>query len=423
MEQRHAPGSLREAVEAEDPRIVMFHVSGTIELESDLWIRHPYITIAGQTAPPDGITIKGYLGIDADDVIIRYIRVRTDGRFGDGDALNGRGNENIIIDHVSTSWGVDEVLSIYVNRNVTIQNTIISEAVGDSESHKFGGIWGDTYGTYHYNLFAHNAARNPRLTSGIQVDFRNNVLYNWEYNTVHGGHRNNPGNPDLDPSKINVVANYYKPGPATRSAVCRIAQPMTRDGAADLGEWWVSDNVMEGCPEVTADNWLGVEPSAGELSDLRLAEPWPAMPIAAEQSAEEAYQTVLERVGASLHRDEVDARIIEEVRTGTATYGVGGIISSPDDVGGWPELESVTGPVDTDTSGNGIPDWWLEKYALDIHDPDVVNQDLNGTGYTNIEEYINGTDPTIFIDYTKPEKNVNTLTAESFKPPHENSGD
>ena len=416
------PGSLRAAVEAEGPRIVVFRVSGTIELNSDLRIRDPYITIAGQSAPGDGITIKGYLGISTDEVIIRYIRVRTDGRFGDGDALNGRGNEHIILDHLSTSWGIDEVLSIYLNRYVTIQNTIISEAVGDGESHKFGGIWGDTYGTYHHNLFAHNAARNPRITSGIQVDFRNNVLYNWEYNTVHGGHRNRPGNPDLDPSKINVVANYYKPGPATRSAVCRVAQPMTRDGAADLGGWWVSDNVVEGCPEVTADNWLGVEPSAGELSDLRLAEPWPATAIA-QQTAEEAYETVLARVGASLQRDAVDARIIEEVRTGTARYGDNGIISSPADVGGWPELESVTEPIFTDTSENGIPDWWLEKHGLDIHDPDVAYRDLNGTGYTNIEEYLNGTDPTVFVDYTKPENNVNTLTADAFKPPHGNSED
>jgi hypothetical protein len=404
------PGSLRAAVEAEGPRIVVFRTSGTIETNSDLRIRHPYITIAGQTAPGDGITIKGYLGIDADEVIIRYLRVRTDGRFGDGDALNSRGRSNIIIDHVSTSWGTDEVLSIYAGENVTIQNTIISEAIGDGESHKFGGIWGDVYSSYHRNLFAHNAARNPRLTSGIKVDFRNNVLYNWGHNSVHGGHKNRPGGGGV-PSQINVIANYYKPGPATGSNVrSRIAQPMAR-GSDDKGDWFVADNYVHGHSDVTANNWLGVH---GD-NYIRMDEPWPAMPIL-QQSAEEAFQTVLARVGASLpRRDAVDARIIQDVCTGTATFG-NGIISAVSDVGGWPELESAPAPVDT--SGNGIPDRWLQKYGLDIHDPDVANQDLNGTGYTNIEEYLNGTDPTVFVDYRRPENNVNTLTAASFRPPH-----
>jgi hypothetical protein len=409
-------GSLRAAVEAEGPRMVVFRVAGTIELNSELSVRHPYITIAGQSAPGDGITIKGHLGIDADEVIVRYIRVRTDGRFGDGDAITARNQRNLILDHVSTSWGTDEVLSVYGNSYVTIQNSVISEAIGNGETHKFGGIWGNDHGTYHHNLFAHNAARNPRFTSGIQADFRNNVLYNWEYNTVHGGHRENPGNPEAPSTQVNIVANYYKPGPATRSAVSRIVQPMTRGGADDAGQFWVSDNLVEGTPEVTADNWRGVEPSGGvELSAFQLAEPWPAMPIA-QQSAEEAYETVLARVGASLRRDAVDARIIEEVRTGTATYGDNGIISSPSDVGGWPELQSAPAP--DDTSGNGIPDWWLQKYGLDIQNPDVANQDLNGTGYTNIEEYLNGTDPTVFVDYRNPENNVNTLTADSFGTPH-----
>jgi hypothetical protein len=409
------PGSLRAAVETEGPRIVVFRVSGTIDLQSSLRIRHPYITIAGQTAPGDGITLKGHVGISTHDAIIRYIRVRNDSvSGGDGDALNSRGQRNIILDHVSASWGTDEVLSVYVCENVTIQNCIISEAVGTGESHKFGGIWGGKNNSHHRNLFAHNAARNPRLTSSIQVDFRNNVLYNWEYNTVHGGHE-----PD---TRINVVANYYKPGPATRSAVSRIAQPMTRRGAAGVGKWWVSGNFVEGSPEVTADNWLGVEPSDGvDVSNLRLSGPWPAMPIK-QQSAEEAYKTVIARVGASLpKRDSVDARIIEEVRSGTATYGDNGIISSPSDVGGWPELKSASAPNDSD--GDGMPDWWEIKYRLNPNDPSDANGDLNGTGYTNIEEFLNGTDPTVFVDYTKPENNVNTLSANSFKPPRENSAD
>lgn len=369
-------GSFRAAVEAEGPRTVVFRVSGTIDLESGLGIENPFITIAGQTAPGDGMTIKGALGIHADDVIIRYIRIRYDGEGGAGDALGSRGHKNIIIDHVSASWGTDEIMSIYVCEDVTIQNSIISEAVGNGKTHKFGGIWGGERNTFHHNLFAHNAARNPRLTSSIQVDFRNNVLYNWEYNTAHGGHE-----PD---TRINVVANYYKPGPATQSAVCRIAQPMTRDGAVGLGQWWVSDNVVEGCPEVTADNWLGVEPSAGELSDVRLDKPWAAMPIV-QESAEEAYETVLDHVGASLQRDPVDARIIEEVRTGTATYG-NGIISSPLDVGGWPELASAPAPTDSDH--DGMPDEWEKQNGLNPNDASDRNK-IAEDEYTMLEKYLN----------------------------------
>jgi pectate lyase len=390
-------GSLQAACEAEGPRIVVFKVAGTID--GNVRIRNDHITIAGQTAPGDGVTIKGHLGIGANDVIVRYIRVRYDGDGGAGDAIGGRGRKNIILDHVSASWGTDEVLSVYVCENVTIQNCIISEAIGNGETHKFGGIWGDKYSTHHHNLFAHNQARNPRLTSHIQVDFRNNVLYNWEYNTAHGGHE-----PD---TRINMVANYYKPGPATRSAKSRIAQPMTRGGAAGFGKWWVSGNFVEGSPEVTSDNWLGVQPQEGELSDLRLDEPWPAMPIA-PQSAEEAYETVLAHAGCSLpKRDLVDVRIIEEVRSGTATLGENGIISCVDDVGGWPELKS--GPVPADSDGDGMPDEWEIRHGFDPKDPSDGPKDKDGDGYTNLEEFLNGTDPTKFVDYTKPENNVNTL--------------
>lgn len=425
------PGSLRAAVETEGPRTVVFRVSGTIKLNSPLRIRHPYITIAGQSAPGDGICLRDQeVQICADEVIIRYIRFRLGDESGtNADAITGRYNKNIILDHVSISWGTDEVLSLYHNSYVTIQNSIIAEAIGNGETHKFGGIWGDNYSTYHHNLIAHNDSRNPRFASGAgHVDFRNNVIYNWGYNSAYGGEKQQPGNPEFNFTIINMVANYYKPGPATRSNVSsRIVAPSSRDGDADLGKWWVSDNFVEGSPEVTADNWLGVSPSRPDhVANLhtgpafRLAEPWSAMAIA-EQSPEEAYHTVLARVGASLpKRDSVDARIIEEVRNGTATYG-NGIISSQRDVGGWPELKSLPAPEDSD--GDGMPDWWEVKYGLDPNDPSDANGDLNGSGYTNLEEYLNGTDPTVFIDYTKPQNNVNTLTAESFRPPHVNSAD
>ncbi len=169
----NGPGSLREACDAQGPRIVVFNVSGTID--GDVKIKNDFITIAGQTAPGDGITIKGNLAIDASNVVIRYLRVRTD---HDGDALGGRYRKNIIVDHVSASWSSDEVFSLYHNENVTIQWCMITEACAKADgSHRFGGIWGNHHGTYHHNLIAHNDSRNPRWASGCGYnDYRNNVL-------------------------------------------------------------------------------------------------------------------------------------------------------------------------------------------------------------------------------------------------------
>lgn len=392
------PGSLQAACDADGPRIVIFKVAGTID--GDVRIRKDHTTIAGQTAPGDGITIKGTLGIGADDVVIRYIRVRAD---GGSDAIGCRGRKNIILDHVSASWSRDEVLSIYHCQYVTIQNCIVSEAVGDGTSHKFAAIWGNNYGTYHHNLIAHNDSRNPRWASGCKHnDYRNNVLYNWGYNSCYGGEAQQRGKAEWNFSTINMIANYYKPGPATRTDVRdRIAEPKSR-GSGDEGSWYVADNVVEGSPAVTNDNWQGVDGS----QFIRLDAPWDAMPIH-QQTAEDAYHTVLARVGCSLpKRDSADARIIEEVRSGTATHG-NGIINSPSDVGGWPELKSGTAPADSDN--DGAPDEWESRYGLDPKDVADNVKDNDNDGYTNVEEYLNGTDPTGFVDYTKPENNVNAL--------------
>ena len=218
----HGPGSLREAIEAEGPRTVVFRVSGTIDLERPLTIRHPYITIAGQTAPGDGICLKRHpLNIGADEVIIRYIRVRLGDETGhDTDAISGRGHKNIILDHVSASWSIDETLSIYMCENVTIQWCMITESLFGSNhikgTHGFGGIWGNNYSTYHHNLIAHHSSRNPRFASGGGFnDYRNNVLYNWGYNSCYGGEKLVKNQPDGS-FDINMVGNYYKPGPATQ---------------------------------------------------------------------------------------------------------------------------------------------------------------------------------------------------------------
>ena len=428
------PGSLREAVDTEGPRIVVFTVSGTITLESRLRISHPYITIAGQTAPGDGICIRRYpIGIYTSEVIIRYIRVRLgDETDNDADAISGRYHKNIILDHVSASWSIDETVSIYHCENVTIQWCLISESLYNSGhvkgTHGFGGIWGSNHSTYHHNLLAHHTSRNPRFASGCGYnDFRNNVVYNWGYNSAYGGEKEQPGNEKFNFTVVNMVANYYKQGPATRPSEVthRIVNPSSREKEDGFGKWFVADNVVHGNEAVTANNWDGgVQPQGGSsyLDGLKLHKPFDAIPIN-QQTAEEAYGAVLERVGASLpKRDAIDARIVDETRNGYATYeGVTykgkrrvpdeskkcGIIDSQSDVGGWPELKSLPAPLDSDS--DGMPDVWEKRYGFDPQDPSNTVKDTDNDGYTNIEEYLNGTDPTEFVDYTQPENNVNTL--------------
>lgn len=381
-------GSLRAAIEAEGPRTVVFRVSGTIT--GNYSIKNGNITIAGQTAPGDGICIKGNLSTSADDIIIRYIRVRWDPSMGEQDGIGGRYQKNIIFDHVSASWSTDETLTLYHNEYTTVQWCVISQACpkGTTDEHRFGGIWGNNYGTWHHNLIAHNASRNPRWASGCGFnDYRNNVIYNWEYASSYGGEAHQKGDrrkPPIKHSTINMVANYYKPGPATESKVReRIVGPSSRDGDADAGKWWVSDNFMDGSPSVTADNWKGVTQTSAAYT---LKEPWPAMTIA-QQTAEEAYKDVLKEAGCSFPtRDRVDADIIEDVQKGTAKYGKKGIIDKPSDVGGWPELKSKPAPTDTDH--DGMPDKWEKKNGLDPENADDRNK-VASDGYTMLEKYLN----------------------------------
>ncbi len=400
-------GSLRAALEAKGPRIVVFRVSGTID--ADLSIKNGFITVAGQTAPGDGIAIRGQLGISANNVIIRYIRVRAEGR---GDAISGRYNENVIFDHVSASWSSDEVFTIYHGKNVTVQWCMITEACGGS--HKFGGIWGNDYSTYHHNLIAHNIARNPRFASGGGYnDFRNNVIYNWQHESMYGGEKQQPTKASSQHEKnktkshffANVVANYYKPGPGTKPEhKTKICAPWSRNGASDYGKWYFADNYLVGSPEVTADNWKGVFPANKDTLDLdaieglKLDQPSVFMPIK-QQTAEAAYQAVLDSAGCSLpNRDSLDAQIMEEVRTGTAPRGDNGFIKNPMISGGWPELKSAPAPADSDH--DGMPDAWEKKFGLDPQNANDNAQDKDADGYTNVEEYLNDTDPTEFIDYT-----------------------
>jgi len=410
------PGSLRAALEAKGPRTVVFKVSGTID--ADLRINNDYITVAGQSAPGDGITIKGQLRINANEVVVRYLRVRAEGR---DDAVSGRYKKNIILDHVSASWSSDEVMSIYHSENVTIQWCMITEAC--SRGHKFGGIWGNNYGTYHHNLFAHNTDRNPRIASGAGYnDVRNNVVYNWKNESTYGGEVYQPGNEKFVGCHVNLVANYYKPGPGTPAKnLTRICSPWSRNGAADYGKWYLADNYLVGSPEVTQENWKGVFPQytgkipvdLNAIPGLKLDKPSEFMPIY-QQTAEAAYEDVLKHAGCSLpNRDAIDARIIDEVRKGTASKGDNGFVDSPDIAGGWPELK--TAPAPTDADNDGMPDEWESRYGLDPNNPSDTATDNDGDGYANVEEYLNGTNPTEFVDYTKLGNNINKLEKTNAK--------
>ncbi|MCA9261829.1 MAG: hypothetical protein KDA61_21575 [Planctomycetales bacterium] len=401
------PGSLQAACEAEGPRIVVFRVAGTIT--GNIRIKRDHITIAGQTAPGGGVAIKGNLGIDADDVVIRYLRVRCDPAVGESDAISGRYHKNLILDHVSASWSTDEVLSLYMNENVTVQWCMITEACpkiidGENTGHRFGGIWGNNYCTMHHNLIAHNASRNPRWASGCGYnDYRNNVLYNWGYQSCYGGEKSQTSN-DFGFTVINMIANYYKAGPGTKPddrTKRRIAEPSARS-SDDKGSWYVAGNLVDGYPAVTEDNWKGVD---GD-NYVRLDSPWPALPIR-QQSPAAAFEAVLAHSGCTLpHRDSVDVRIMEETRFGTATYG-DGIIDGPSDVGGWPTLAAGKAPTDADE--DGMPDAWESQHNLSPDDFEDGSLDADQDGYSNVEEYLNGTDPHEFVDYSKPSNNVNKL--------------
>jgi pectate lyase len=421
------PGSLREAVEAAGPRTVVFRVAGIITLETPLDIVHPFLTIAGQTAPGDGVCVRGQsVHINTHDVVLRYLRFRRGDLTVRDDALGGYPIGDVIIDHVSASWGLDENLSLYRHmirdegvpprkvpvENITIQWSISSECL-DRNNHAFGGTWGGEGTSFHHNLFASNTARNPSIGTGGTFDFRNNVLFNWRHRTIDGGDGS---------SRINLVANYFKPGPAARGElrrrICKVDTRSQRYQYPGVGRWYVAGNAVEGSPEVTADNWAGgvqygqeardkqeIIPAATE-QDARAFEPFPAHPIH-QQTAEEAYQSVLAHAGASLpRRDAVDARVIESVRTGRPTYR-DGIIDSPTDVGGWPAYPSAPAPEDQDA--DGMPDPWEARHGLDPKDPADAKADGDGDGYTALEESLNGTDPTAFVDYTRPENNRNVL--------------
>lgn len=381
------PGSLREALEKKETRTILFAVSGNIELKSPLNIRSGNLTIAGQSAPGDGICIQNYpMTIAANNVIIRFVRFR----LGDlskieSDAFGGtKSNENILIDHCSISWATDECASFYRNKNFTMQWCIISESLNNSVhakgAHGYGGIWGGLGATFHHNILAHHVSRLPRFSGSSTtpnspdelVDFRNNVIYNWVSNSTYGGER----------GRYNVVNNYYKPGPATKSKSHWMVNP-----SSPVGAFYIEGNVLEGNESVTANNWDGGV-KTNSIDSARVNIPFWSEPIL-EQTARQAYHDVLKYAGANLKRDAIDTRIIKEINTGTAKYGKtkNGIIDSQDDVGGWPKLKSAAYPKDSD--GDGMPDEWEVKHKLNAHDPSDASIKSVDKQYNNLEFYLN----------------------------------
>lgn len=339
------PGSLRAAIEADYPRIVVFKVSGTIELQSHLRIRHPRITVAGQTAPGDGICLRRYpLVISADDVIVRFLRVRLGDEAGRKmDGIDVSDAENVIVDHCSVSWTLDEAVNTYHgSKNITIQWCLISESLHDSplqEGHGFAASLGGFNTSYHHNLLANNAGRNPSIAGEedaptINLDFRNNVIFNWGHRTLDGR-----------PRSINVVNNYYKAGPASRRD--HIVKMQTiYDGS--FGRWYIDGNVMvDTAGKVHRSGIVRIDSEDVPLDSALVEAPVDFAPVQTE-TAEETYERVLDTAGATLpRRDAHDVRVVGEVRSGETTYG-NGIISSQKDVGGWPELRSTDPPEDAE---------------------------------------------------------------------------
>lgn len=380
------PGSLRDFIRKKEPRIIIFAVSGTIALNSNLDINYGNLTIAGQTAPGDGICIKNYpVKIKGDNVIIRYMRFRLGDEAGvQDDALNGTNNENIIIDHCSMSWATDECASFYRNKNFTLQWCIISESlnasVHEKGDHGYGGIWGGINASFHHNLIASHSSRMPRFSGSSTtpnppdelVDFRNNVVYNWKNNNTYGGEK----------GRYNMVNNYYKSGPSTiNSKKDRIVNP-----SEPFGKFYIEGNVLVNHEQITQDNWKGVV--ASSIDSLKAGVAFNSELII-EHSALEAYELVLNQSGASLKRDAVDVRVVEGVRLGNSADGKdkNGIIDSQTDVNGWPELKSEEAPLDSDA--DGMPDAWELLNGLDPNDLSDSKEYKVSKSYTNIEVYIN----------------------------------
>jgi hypothetical protein len=416
-------GSFRWACEQGGARIIVFNVAGIIRVKTPVIIRAPYVTIQGQTAPGDGVCLAGEsVWINTHDVIIRYMRFRR-GETWVGrrdDAIGGNPIGNIMIDHVSASWGLDENMSMYRHMyndstgkiedkfptvNITIQNSIFAEAL-DTWNHSFGSTLGGENCAFIRNLWANNAGRNPSIGWNGIFNFANNVIFNWVHRSIDGGDYR---------AQYNIINNYFQPGPATPKNTVghRILKP--ESGRSKLkeryyGRAYVNGNVMEGYPSVTKDNWNGgvqveEENGAGKYAaNIKWPKPLP-MPQITLLNATDARTYVLANAGATLPvRDAVDVRIVKQVTTGKIVYPENvllpetqfkyrrlpidsyksGIITEPSQMGGYPEYKGVAYK---DNDNDGMPDAYEVKNKLNPNDATDAAK-ITRSGYSNIEVYL-----------------------------------
>ncbi len=452
-------GSLRAAINTSGKRIIVFDVAGVIELASDLKITNDNCTILGQTAPGGGICLRNYtLHINANNVIVRYIRCRMgDTAKNENDAMSashGTGSEkrNIIIDHCSISWCVDECGSFYGNEDFTLQWCILSESlrnsVHDKGNHGYGGIWGGSNAAFHHNLLAHHDSRNPRFDHGYVselagiVDYVNNVVYNWGGNTTYGG-ENKPG---LDPKKFNMINNYYKPGPYTTNVsgkANRLLNPTTQcsncnsSDKTDVvpGKFYINGNYVNGSTvslttSSTSSSFIAFDSNYNFssfisnciLNERQLSQDndFGSYNTISLHTASDAFRKTVAYAGASLSRDAVDTRIASETTNGTytcdgsngSTYG---LIDTQSDVGGWP---TYTGTAATDSDGDGIPDEWETAHGLNNSTDNSATYNLDKYGfYTDLEVYANY----LVQDITKAERADATASFDEYYPLDENA--
>ena len=424
-------GTLRWALGKSGVKTIVFDVSGTIHLQSSLDISIGNVTIAGQTAPGDGICVADYpVSIKANNVIVRYMRFRLGNKNvlangADGwDGFGGFDQQDWIIDHCSVSWSIDECLSVLGNKNTTVQWCLVAQSLVNSGhskgAHGYGGNWGGSGASFHHNLIAHHGSRTPRLgprpTTQLdeRMDMRNNVIYNFGGNGCYGGEGMN----------VNIVNNYYKPGPGspTDKKGYRIAgigirtntyvntYPAYAPALHLWGKYYVTGNYNSKYPQLNQDNWtygiINQIDASGcdgtftqETKDsIKLAEPIDYI-LTTTHSAADAYDRVLDFAGASLHRDSFDELMVSDTRNGKATYtGSGlskGFVNSQDDNkpsdadaswSAWPTLASKEAPKDTD--GDGMPDEWELANALDPTNP-KDGKTIGADGYSNLENYLN----------------------------------
>lgn len=390
------PGTLREGIRAaKGPRTIVFDVSGTIELKSPLTVETSCLTLAGQTAPGGGICLKDqtFKIRNATHIIVRYLRFR----LGDQnkppdsspDGITTNDIDHVIFDHITTTWGIDGNHDLRRGGHFTLQWSIYGEALNHSLHHKGNHAMLASFRdltdsiSIHHNLFASSRDRHPTLAGSPRtkpeavVDFRNNVIYNLS------------GATNLGNCRMNLIRNYYRPGPDTPCGNHPLATKTENSAALKV---FLQGNLFEGSAAYTDNNWLAVDFDRWSTGNYQVmtrqqiqlnsaVEVGTAAPET--DSAEAAYDRVLQEAGASDRRDDADFRLVEGVRTRT-----GRLIDSQSEVGGWPLLSS--GLPEADTDGDGMPDAWEQLHSLDPEDPTDGNHDQNADGFTNLEDYLNG---------------------------------